>query len=113
MRSWSAVPADGRSVQREDLFVRFLGWYENAECVFIAIEYIKHGDLSQYLTKPRSSAANARVITIQLLEGLAILHELKICHRDVKPKVRSLTTIPAAYSSNAQTNTPRTSSLPA
>lgn len=74
--------------QRDDLFVQFLGWYENNDCIFIAMEYIEHGDLSQYLKAPGPrSANNIREITRQLLEGLAILQDLKISHRDLKPKV--------------------------
>lgn len=72
--------------QRQDLFVLFFGWYENRDFVFIAMEYIEHGDLSQYLKTP-GSRSNAREITRQLLEGLAVLHEKKICHRDLKPQV--------------------------
>lgn len=49
------------------------------------MEYIEHGDLSQYITK--CNKTNAREITVQLLEGLTILHGLAICHRDLKPKV--------------------------
>lgn len=52
------------------------------------MEYIEHGDLSQYMKKPGTcTPGNAREITRQLLEGLATLHELKICHRDLKPQV--------------------------
>lgn len=81
--------ANDQSIQRQDLFVRFLGWYENTDCIYIAMEYIEHGDLSRHITKPNAcSPKNAREITVQLLEGLAILHELKICHRDLKPKVQ-------------------------
>lgn len=72
--------------QRQDHFVLFFGWYENRDFVFIAMEYIEHGDLSQYLKSP-DSRPNAREITRQLLEGLTILHDKKICHRDLKPQV--------------------------
>lgn len=76
--------------QWEDLLVRFLGWYENVDFVFIAMEYIEYGDLSQYQrTSGALSLSNARDITRQLLEGLAVLHEMKICHRDLKPQVRT------------------------
>lgn len=53
------------------------------------MEYLEHGDLGQYLKGlgPRAEA-EAREITKQLLEGLAILHENRICHRDLKPQVQ-------------------------
>lgn len=52
------------------------------------MEYIEHGDLSQYLkiTGPCTDE-DAREITRQLLDGLVVLHEIKICHRDLKPQV--------------------------
>lgn len=65
----------------------FFGWYENKYCVFIAMEYIEHGDLSRYLRTSPDARLNAREITKQLLEGLEVLHEKKICHRDLKPQV--------------------------
>lgn len=72
--------------QRPDLFVHFIGWYEDRHFTFIAMEYIRHGDLSHYIKTP-GARPNAREITRQLLEGLVILHERKICHRDLKPQV--------------------------
>lgn len=53
------------------------------------MEYIKHGDLSQYLKNPKTPM-DAREITRQLLEGLIVLHEKRICHRDIKPQVIGL-----------------------
>lgn len=52
------------------------------------MEYIAHGDLEQYLKEhgPKA-AAEAKQITSQILEGLVVLHEREICHRDLKPKV--------------------------
>lgn len=90
---WTPGPNTGNGIsannlQRQDLFVQFLGWYENADCVFIAMEYIAYGDLSHYIKKPGPrSTSNIREITRQLLEGLATLHEMNISHRDLKPQV--------------------------
>ncbi|KAJ5217800.1 uncharacterized protein N7469_011425 [Penicillium citrinum] len=44
------------------LFVEFLGWYENDKSVFLAMEYIEHGDLGSYLTKPLPEEENIFVI---------------------------------------------------
>lgn len=51
------------------------------------MEYIEHGDLSQYLTNfgPKAKLEAKEIIT-QLLEGLVVLHERDICHRDLKPQ---------------------------
>lgn len=69
-------------------FVQFLGWYEDSNFVFVAMEYIEHGDLSQYLKSSGPKAkSEAKEIVRQLLQGLVILHERYICHRDLKPQV--------------------------
>lgn len=74
--------------QKPTLFVQFLGWYEDKEFVFLAMEYIPHGDLSQYFINFRPKARlEAKEIIAQLLEGLVVLHERDICHRDLKPQV--------------------------
>lgn len=71
--------------QHQNLFVQFYGWYEDRDrdLVFLAMEYMKYGDLSKYLNTP----LDAREITRQLLDGLIVLHERQICHRDIKPQV--------------------------
>lgn len=56
------------------------------------MEYIAHGDLQQYLEEHGpQAAAEAKQITSQILEGLVVLHEREICHRDLKPKVNRTT----------------------
>lgn len=71
--------------------MRFLGWYENRKYIFIAMEYIEYGDLSQYMQSGEDKTrCNAREITGQVLEGLAVLHERNLCHRDLKPQACSL-----------------------
>lgn len=70
------------------LFTVFLGWFENPYAVHIAMEYIEYGNLSEYIHQYGAHAkADAREITSQLLEGLVVLHEREICHRDLKPQV--------------------------
>lgn len=68
----------------------FLGWYKdkNSNGVHIAMEYIKHGDLSWWLQDGEVvDEATTREITIQVLTGLEVLHSRHICHRDLKPQV--------------------------
>lgn len=74
--------------KHHQFFVQFYGWYEDmaGEFVYMAMEYVEGGDLSRYLADP-IIRLEAREITKQLLQGLAIMHERKICHRDIKPKV--------------------------
>lgn len=52
------------------------------------MEYTEHGDLRKYMSDYRPKARReVREITRQLLEGLVVLHEKKICHRDLNPQV--------------------------
>lgn len=72
--------------------MKFLGWYENSDYIFLAMEYIEHGDLQNYMLKdPEEAKLDAKEITKQILRGLEILHKKEICHRDLKPPVRLLT----------------------
>ena len=70
-------------------FVKSFGWYEGEEALFIAMEYLQHGDLEQYLSKasPLSEEA-AGDVTYQILEGLSYMHDNWFAHRDLKPGVR-------------------------
>lgn len=51
------------------------------------MEYIPHGDLSDYMKDHETAKVEAGEITRQILEGLTILHGEAICHRDLKPQV--------------------------
>lgn len=68
--------------------VSLIGWFEDTDYIYIAMEYVEHGDLEMYL---EGYAANvkteAKEITRQILKGVAVLHDKQICHRDLKPKV--------------------------
>lgn len=52
------------------------------------MEYIEHGDLGHYMAGNQNEV-DTKEITSQILEGLVVLHEREICHRDLKPQVRS------------------------
>ena len=67
--------------------MQFLGWYESDDYVHIAMEYISHGHLRQYLEVERTES-EAKAITRQLLEGLFVIHQEGFAHRDLKPEVR-------------------------
>ena len=68
------------------MFVQLLGWYESDNYVYIAMEYISHGDLRDYLEVERPES-EAKAITRQLLEGLLVIHQEGFAHRDLKPEV--------------------------
>ncbi|KAL0630732.1 Protein kinase protein rad53, partial [Maublancomyces gigas] len=68
-------------------FVQFLGWFEDGDSIHIAMEYIAHGDLYQYITQyPGDAKTDAKSIARQILTGLVVLHGREICHRDLKPQ---------------------------
>ncbi|KAF8535373.1 kinase-like domain-containing protein [Trichophaea hybrida] len=46
---------------------------------------IQYGDLGKHLTEPWTEV-DAILITIQLLEGLVIMHNLGITHRNLQPE---------------------------
>jgi calcium/calmodulin-dependent protein kinase I len=71
------------------VFVEFLGWFEDAECVYLAMEYVPLGDLEENVQAIGGVVKEAEVrdITIQILEGLRIMHLENFAHRDLKPKV--------------------------
>lgn len=76
--------------QHPDLFVVFMGWYEDPHSIYLTMEYIEHGDLAQYIKANGAKAARqTKAITTQVLRALVVLHSRKICHRDLKPGVRN------------------------
>lgn len=72
-------------------FAQFLGWYEDASSIFLAMEYFELGDLRQHIllddtgTQIPLPESECRTIIQQLLEGLAVMHQDGYVHRDLKP----------------------------
>jgi serine/threonine protein kinase len=73
-------------IKFDEFFVRFLGWFENDRSIFLGMEYFPLGDLGSCLTAP-ALENDAKIITAQLLKGLALMHENGCTHRDLKPQV--------------------------
>jgi len=66
--------------------VEFLGWFEEPEALYIAMEYLEEGDLTKHISVPLLQET-VRNISKQVLEGLKVMHEKGIAHRDIKPAV--------------------------
>ncbi|KAG0643272.1 kinase-like domain-containing protein [Tuber brumale] len=70
--------------KRPSLFVEFLGWFEEPETLYIAMEYLEEGDLTKHIGTPLPQET-VRTISKQILEGLEVMHQQGIAHRDLKP----------------------------
>jgi serine/threonine protein kinase len=66
------------------LFVEFLGWFEDSDRLYIAMECFEQGDLRKQLDGPLPEEVVQR-ITRQVIKGLQVMHENGIAHRDLKP----------------------------
>ena len=66
--------------------MEFLGWFEEPESLYIAMEYFEGGDLTKHIGKPLLQET-VQIISKQILEGLKVMHQQGIAHRDLKPAV--------------------------
>jgi serine/threonine protein kinase len=52
------------------------------------MEYFQYGDLHKFIENSSPcTESGAKRITMQLLEGLDVMHEMGFTHRDLKPQV--------------------------
>ena len=71
--------------------MKFYSSYEDVDYVYIAMEYIPIGDMSKtFVNDYRWSESDTKVVIKQLLQGLVVMHQEGITHRDLKPEVRAL-----------------------
>ena len=70
--------------RQKGVFVDFLGWWENLDSVFLAMEYFPMGSLEDNISSgpPKVQVIN---VMVQLLEGLEVMHAEGFAHRDLKP----------------------------
>ena len=66
--------------------MKFLGWFEEPETLDITMEYLPEGDLTKHLGSPLQQDT-VQNISKQILDGLKVMHEKGIAHRDLKPAV--------------------------
>ncbi|PUU77069.1 kinase-like domain-containing protein [Tuber borchii] len=72
---------------RHEWFVKFNSTYEDTHYMYIAMEYIPMGDMSQSFTDSYQwNESDTRVVIKQLLNGLVVMHKEGITHRDLKPE---------------------------
>lgn len=71
-----------------DYFVKSLGWYKDDCSLYIAMEYCACGDLKNYLARNGAiGETETQTIVLQIMRGLAHMHEERFAHRDLKPAV--------------------------
>ena len=67
--------------------VHLLDHFENAEYIFIVMEYIRGGRLTDYMKEKKFNFTEKRAAEIiyQIAQGVKYLHKYGIIHRDLKP----------------------------
>lgn len=70
------------------MFIRRTAQYSKSKhSANVTLEYFPHGTLDKYISIDLQEV-DARIIALQLLEGLKLMHEEGFTHRDLKPQVR-------------------------
>lgn len=66
--------------------VKLYSYYEDTENYYLVMELVPGGDLMDFVAANGAIGEDAtQVITKQILDGIAYVHELGISHRDLKP----------------------------
>ena len=67
--------------------VKFYGFFESNNQLFIKMEYIKYGTLKRWMKNHKKiTEEEASIILRQIFSAICYLHGMKICHRDIKPE---------------------------
>jgi len=68
--------------------VRLLDHFENSEFIFIVMEYLSGGNLSDYFHKKKYNFTEneAALVISQICHGIDYLHKYGVVHRDLKPE---------------------------
>lgn len=82
-------PADILQPKWVQRFVEFYSWYSDDENVYLAMQYFAYGDLRGHISSGLSED-DAKQVGLQVLQGLQIMHQLDIIHRDIKPAVSQI-----------------------
>ncbi len=73
---------------KHENIVKYYGFEESNSYLFIIMEFIKYGTLSQYIKKNvgKIKEEEASIIISKILSATEYLHNKLICHRDIKPE---------------------------
>ncbi|KAJ5372058.1 kinase-like domain-containing protein [Penicillium concentricum] len=70
--------------QYKQHFVQFLGWFDDLENVYIAMEFLQYGDLQKFIKAPFPEPEAASIV-FQVAQALQYMHRKNFVHRDIKP----------------------------
>ncbi|EGO57468.1 hypothetical protein NEUTE1DRAFT_100384 [Neurospora tetrasperma FGSC 2508] len=75
--------------QYERRFVQFLGWYEDANYLYLAMEFLECGSLQRFFEVRKAPFEEEEAATIiqQVAEALQFIHSKDFIHRNLKPSV--------------------------
>lgn len=73
--------------QYQSHFVKCLGWFDDPDYWYIAMEYIPHGDLHGHVSQNPCSERETAVVIYQVAQALQYMHQKGFVHRDIKPGV--------------------------
>ena len=85
--------------------MKFISSYQDADFVYIAMEYMAIGDVSKTFTNDyRWNESDTKAVIEQVLHGLVAMHKESITHRDLKPEVCTLPCEGTAVKPNSHQN---------
>ena len=76
--------------QHQDFSVELLGWFENTEAIYVAMEYVPLRTLDGYVPSVIDEDGARQIFKAVVSGGLERMREAGYVHRDVKPAVGHL-----------------------